>query len=69
MKKSRVELIKGDITSLEVDAIVNAANTTPFLEEVVLMEQFIKLPVLSFLKNVEILTDVKPVKSKITKGY
>jgi O-acetyl-ADP-ribose deacetylase (regulator of RNase III) len=26
MKKHRVELIKGDITSLEVDAIVNAAN-------------------------------------------
>lgn len=26
MKKKRVELIKGDITSLEVDAIVNAAN-------------------------------------------
>jgi O-acetyl-ADP-ribose deacetylase len=26
MKKIRVELIKGDITSLEVDAIVNAAN-------------------------------------------
>ena len=28
MKKIRVELIKGDITSLEVDAIVNAANTS-----------------------------------------
>jgi len=28
MKKHRVELIKGDITSLEVDAIVNAANTS-----------------------------------------
>jgi O-acetyl-ADP-ribose deacetylase (regulator of RNase III) len=26
MKKHRIELIKGDITSLEVDAIVNAAN-------------------------------------------
>jgi O-acetyl-ADP-ribose deacetylase (regulator of RNase III) len=26
MKKRRVELIKGDITTLEVDAIVNAAN-------------------------------------------
>jgi O-acetyl-ADP-ribose deacetylase (regulator of RNase III) len=26
MKKQRVELIKGDITSLEVDAIINAAN-------------------------------------------
>ncbi len=26
MKKQRVELIKGDITSLDVDAIVNAAN-------------------------------------------
>jgi O-acetyl-ADP-ribose deacetylase (regulator of RNase III) len=26
MKKSRIELIKGDITSLEADAIVNAAN-------------------------------------------
>jgi O-acetyl-ADP-ribose deacetylase len=28
MKKKRLELIKGDITALEVDAIVNAANTT-----------------------------------------
>jgi len=28
MKKSRIELMKGDITSLDVDAIVNAANNT-----------------------------------------
>lgn len=28
MKRKRVELIKGDITSLDVDAIVNAANTS-----------------------------------------
>src|SRR5450759_1118418 len=28
MKKKRVELIKGDITALDVDAIVNAANTS-----------------------------------------
>jgi O-acetyl-ADP-ribose deacetylase (regulator of RNase III) len=28
MKGKRVELVKGDITSLEVDAIVNAANNT-----------------------------------------
>ena len=28
MKNKRVELIKGDITSLEVDAIVNAANSS-----------------------------------------
>jgi len=28
MKKNRIELIKGDITALDVDAIVNAANTS-----------------------------------------
>jgi O-acetyl-ADP-ribose deacetylase len=28
MKKNRVELVKGDITSLDVDAIVNAANSS-----------------------------------------
>lgn len=28
MKKNRIELIKGDITSMDVDAIVNAANNT-----------------------------------------
>jgi O-acetyl-ADP-ribose deacetylase (regulator of RNase III) len=28
MRNKRVELVKGDITSLEVDAIVNAANNT-----------------------------------------
>jgi O-acetyl-ADP-ribose deacetylase (regulator of RNase III) len=28
MKKKRVELIKGDITALDVDAIVNAANSS-----------------------------------------
>jgi len=28
MKQSRIELIKGDITSLDVDAIVNAANAS-----------------------------------------
>lgn len=28
MKQSKVELIRGDITSLDVEAIVNAANTT-----------------------------------------
>jgi O-acetyl-ADP-ribose deacetylase len=28
MKKLKIELIKGDITSLEVDAIVNAANNS-----------------------------------------
>ena len=27
MKKQRIEIIKGDITSMEVDAIVNAANS------------------------------------------
>ncbi len=28
MKKNRIELLKGDITSLNVDAIVNAANSS-----------------------------------------
>jgi O-acetyl-ADP-ribose deacetylase (regulator of RNase III) len=28
MKKQRVELVKGDITTIDVDAIVNAANTS-----------------------------------------
>ena len=63
MKKSRIELIKGDITSLEVDAIVNAANNS-LLGAAVLMGQFIKLPGLIFSLNVRDLTDVKPVSQK-----
>ena len=43
-------MVKGDITQLEVDAIVNAANSS-LLVEVVLMEPFIRLEVNKFCPN------------------
>ena len=58
-----IELITGDITTLDADAIVNAANNS-FWAVVEWMEQFIMLPDLNCWLNAEILTDVKPVRQK-----
>ena len=47
-----VEIIKGDITTLELDCIVNAANNT--LQVVaVLTEPFIELQELNYIKSAE----------------
>lgn len=42
-----IKILSGDITTLQVDAIVNAANVS-LLGEAVSTEQFIALPDLSF---------------------
>ena len=65
--KCRFEVIEGDITSLEVDAIVNAANNTLLggggVDRAIHMAAG---P--NFMKNALSLTDATG-ESKITKGY
>jgi light-regulated signal transduction histidine kinase (bacteriophytochrome) len=60
----RIEIIQGNITKLDVDAIVNAANSH-FLAAEESMARFIAPLGLSYLRNAGVSAAVDPVKRKL----